>query len=466
MAGHDGVARALAHAARARPRRERALAELVAIPSVSSDRRRAADVARAARAVARLLADAGLERVRLLPGARGPLVLAEHRRRAAGRAPCLLIYGHYDVVPAGGGWTATAPFAPLVRDGFLYGRGASDDKGPALCHVAALEAWLRATGRLPVDVVCVFDGEEEVGSPTLRALLRRRGDALGATAAVVSDTRTLGPDRPTLVTALRGSLVGHVRVTGPRADLHSGQHGGVLAGPAEVVARLIASLHAPDGSVAVRGFYAGARRAAPAERARLRRVAPGDRAVLAHAGVAAGAGEPGWGAFERATLRPSLTVARLAAGAKGADSVIPARAEATISLRLVPGQQPMEIAQRVRDHLARRVPPGLRLDVAFGKASRPWSAQRDAPVLTAAERALAASFPRPPARLPSGGTIPVVSALHDAGLPVALMGFARPDDGMHGADERVDLTVLARGTAACVRFLAELGAGSPRQTAW
>src|SRR4051794_19034538 len=217
-----GLQRALAQLAATRGQRHRALARLVTIPSVSSDPRHAGDVERAADQLATMLTRLGLQRVRTVATRGGPLIVAEHRRHR--RGPCLLVYGHYDVVPAGapGAWR-TPPFAPTIRGGFMYGRGASDDKGPLLCHLAALGAWLRATGALPVDVVCVLDGEEEIGSPGLRAFLRRRGRELGATVAVVSDTRTLGPDQPTLITSLRGTLVCEIRLTGPRGDLHSGQ---------------------------------------------------------------------------------------------------------------------------------------------------------------------------------------------------------------------------------------------------
>jgi acetylornithine deacetylase/succinyl-diaminopimelate desuccinylase-like protein len=452
-----GVDGALAHLAANPAERTRALAELVAIPSVSSDPRRAPDMRCAARLLARSLARAGLDRVSVARTRGHPLVLAEHRRRPGG--PCLLIYGHYDVVPAGRrrDWSSP-PFTPTIDGRFMYGRGVSDDKGPLLCHVAALSAWLRGPGRLPIDVVCLFDGEEEIGSPGLRSFVRTHGRRLGATAAVVSDTRALGADRPTLVTSLRGKVVCDVAVAGPRRDLHSGQYGGAVNDPANVLAGLLASLHDSTGRVAIPGFYDAVRPVPAAERARLARHVPSDAAFLSGTGVREGAGEAGFSAFERAALRPSLTVSRLAAGGRRTDSIIPSRAAATVSLRLVADQRPAEIARQLRRHLADRTPPSVTTTIATRKASPPWTLPHETPQLRAAARALAASFPHPPVVLPSGGTIAVVSILARLGLPVIMMGFARPDDGMHGPDERADLTLLDRGAGACARLLAELAA--------
>lgn len=450
-----GLDRALAHLNATRRQRHRALARLVSIPSVSSDPRHARDVEGAARELALLLSRAGLRHVRTVRTRGGPILLAEHRRRGG---PCLLIYGHYDVVPAGpaAAWR-TPPFSPTIRGRFMYGRGASDDKGPLLCHLAALGAWLRTTGRLPIDVVVALDGEEEVGSPGLRAFLRRHGRELGATVSVVSDTRMLGPDRPTLITALRGTLVCGLRITGPRADLHSGQYGGAIRNPAEALAGLVASLHDGRGRITVPGFYDRVRPIPAAGRARLSHVGPSDRELLAAAGAPSGFGERGWTAFERTTLRPALTVARLAAGRAGTDAVIPASAEATLSLRLVADQDPADIAQRLRRTLAARTPPGVALELFTAKATPPWRISPASGPLRAASRALTQTFACPPVPVPSGGTVPVVSALAELGLPVIMMGFARPDDGIHGPNERADLTLLDRGARAAARLLSELG---------
>jgi acetylornithine deacetylase/succinyl-diaminopimelate desuccinylase-like protein len=409
-----------------------------------------------------MLREIGLDRVRMVRTNGGPIVLGESRR--SGPGPCLLIYGHYDVVPAGprAAWR-TPPFTATVSDGFTYGRGACDDKGPLMCHLAALRAWLSDGDRPPIDVVCMLDGEEEVGSPGLRAFLQRAGRGLGATVAVVSDTRTLGPDRPTLITGLRGGLVCRLRLTGPARNLHSGQYGGAIHDPAEALADLVASLHDERGRVTVPGFYDGVRIPSPAERARLRRVAPSDRALLATAGAGHGHGEAGWSAFERTTLRPALSVSQISSGERGSDSVIPATAEATISLRLVSDQTPARIAEQLQRALIARTPPTVGIQLVTRKLTRPWRIAGTSPALRAASRALAASFPHPPVALPSGGTVSVVPELAGLGIPVILMGFARPDDGMHGPNERADLTLLDRGAAACTRLLAELAAspGTP-----
>lgn len=451
------LGRALSYVAAARGPRERALARLVSVPSVSSEPAHRGDVHRAAELLAGMLRTIGLERVRMVATRSGPIVLGEHRRR--GRRPCLLIYGHYDVVPAGRRqeWR-TAPFSPTVRGQFMYGRGTCDDKGPLMCHLASLEAWLRGAGGLPIDVVCVFDGEEEVGSPGLRAFLRAHGRTLGATVAVVSDTRTLGPDRPTLITGLRGGLVCRVRMTAARRNLHSGQYGGAVHDPGGALAALLASLRDDDKRITIPGFYDDVRAPSPAERARLRRSAPSDAELLAAAGARAGYGERGWSAFERTTLRPALTVSRIGSGQPSSDSIIPAIAEATISLRLVNDQSPSRAAEQLRRTLTARTPPEVAIGIAISKMTLPWRIATSSPALMAAARALAASFPNPAVALPSGGTVPVVSELARLGIPVILMGFARPDDGMHSPNERADLTLLDRGARACTRLVAELAA--------
>ncbi len=447
---------ALAYAASAAVRRRwiDALASLVAIPSVSAEPAHHADVRRAAAHLAGLARRAGLDV--MLESARGGAPHVVGRRRGSG-GPALLAYGHYDVQPAGGGWHAD-PFAPVVREGKLYGRGASDDKGQLFIHLAALEAYVASAGAPPLDLTVWFEGEEEIGSPSAPFFLDRRLGALRADAVVVCDTEMASAARPSLIYGLRGSVVIDAAVSGPARDLHSGRYGGAVANPLHGLAALVASLHDDEGRVAVEGFYERVRDVPTAERVRLLD-GPDDGALAAQAGVDPVAGEPGFSAYERTTIRPALVVTGIASGARGADgkASIPARASARITARLVPEQDPVATAGALRAHLAARVPAGLRLELALRGASPALVLPAGDPALAAAARALRVTYGSWPALLRSGGSIPLVGQLHRRlGAPVVLMGFGLPSDAIHGPNERLDLAQFFRGVETMIRFYAEL----------
>ena len=460
--GGGGSDAALRAAARLRPAQLAELEQLVAIPSVSGEPRHRADRRRAAGWLLARLRALGL-RARTLGPPGAPLVYGEWP--APRGAPTLLLYGHYDVVaPSPLSAWHSPPFEPVVRDGHLYGRGSSDDKGPILCQLTALRAWAQARGRPPVGVRCLFEGEEESGSGTLLELLRSPPPWLAADAVLVCDTRMLGPGRPTLIEGLRGDLAAELVVTCAPRDLHSGAFGGAVRNPAQLLCELVAGLHDAHGRIAIPGFYARVRPA----RARPGAGSPSDRALLAQAGVQTGCGERGYSAYERTTLRPSLDVSGLVAGhtGRGVKSIVPAQARAKLSLRLVPDQRPDEVARLLRRHLQAQAPAGTRVELILGKRAPPYAGDAGDWASRAAARALRASFGRDPIVLRSGGSIPVVGAFARAlRAPVVLMGFASPDDGMHAADERFSLDSLARGTAACVRLLGELAGGGSRMTA-
>lgn len=427
-----------------------ALLDFLRFPSVSGDSARAADVARCAAWLAGLLRRVGLPAVRVVRTPGHPVVYAEWLG-APGR-PTVLVYGHYDVQPADPAEWTTPPFEPHVRGGAVYARGASDDKGPILAHVTAVAGLLRR-GRPPVNVKLLFEGEEEVGSPHLPGFLRRHRGRLAADVAVVSDTRMAGPGRPAIVYGQRGSLHLELEVTGPPRDLHSGAFGGAVRNPADVLCRLLAGLHDASGRVAVPDFYRGVRPASRVERAELAAAGPLEAELLRDAGVAAGWGEPGFTAFERTALRPAVVVAHLSAGA-GGGSAVPARAAAKVNVRLVPDQDPVATAAEFRRYIAARVPAGVRTAVRVRSATPPVLFDRAHPALRVAAAALRSAFGADPVFLRSGGTIPVARLLRDVlGAPVVLMGFSRPDDRMHGPDERFHLADLAHGAEAAAGFL-------------
>jgi acetylornithine deacetylase/succinyl-diaminopimelate desuccinylase-like protein len=444
----------------ARAHRDRFLAELksfVRIPSVSAEPVHAGDIRRCASWLARHLEQIGMARVRIIPTPRHPIVQAAWRK-APGR-PTVLVYGHYDVQPAESvsAWR-TPPFEPTVVGNDLFGRGACDDKGQLFCHVKAIEAYL-ATGRaLPVNVVCLFEGEEEIGSPHLQEFLARHRRAIRADVAVMSDTRILGPDHPALTYALRGGLAFELDVHGPAHDLHSGNFGGAVHNPLQALCELVARLHDASGRVAVPGFYDQVRAVGPEERAAMARAGPTEASLLRNAGVRAGWGERGYSALERTTIRPALTINGLAGGYQGTGgkAVIPARATAKLSVRLVPDQDPYTIKRLIRAHLSRIAPPTVQITVRFHSAARPALIDRRHPAMRAAAIAYARAFGAKPVYLRSGGTIPVVDMLRSLEIPTVLMGFALPDDRMHGPNEKFHLPNFRRGIEACIHFLAEV----------
>jgi acetylornithine deacetylase/succinyl-diaminopimelate desuccinylase-like protein len=451
MPATDAPLRALAGS---RSRWIQNLAEFVSIPSVSSERRHADDVRRAAGWLHRRLREAGIPSTGLIETAGAPLVWGEWS--VSPRAPTVLMYGHYDVVAPGSerSWHSPA-FVAVQRGRFMYGRGASDDKGPLLTQLSAVQAWARAHGQPPVNVLCLYEGEEEVGSPHLMRLLRAGRLPTAARhrvdAVLVCDTRMVAPARPALTVGLRGALAADVEVRGSARDLHPGAFGGVVANPAGELTTLVASLHDQDGRVAINGFYQDVEPPPHAHRdtAAERLVA---QQLLSHAGTHGSKGERGFSAYERGALRPSLDALSLAAGRTGG-ATIPARAVARLSFRLVPNQNPRRVAQLLERHVASRSRHGLTVRIKFSHAARPVAIAPRQPAIRAAELALRAGFGHPPALLRSGGTIPVVQLFAARVAVPVLMGFARPDDGMHGPNERVDLAALAAGGRSLVHFL-------------
>jgi len=458
LVGTPAVEAALAYARRHRERFLDELADFVRFPSVSSDPRHADDVMACARWLTGHLGGLSASEVRIIPTARHPIVHAAWRPAKA--KPTVLIYGHYDVVSADPlqAWRSP-PFVATRRGESLYGRGTSDDKGQLFAHLKALEAFLRTSGTLPTHVVCLFDGDEELGSPSLGMLLASQRHAFEADFAVVSDTPILGPGRPALTYALRGLLSLEARVAGPRNDLHSGQFGGVVHNPAQVLCDLVSSLHDASGRVAVAGFYDRVRPAREAERASMVRMGPTDYQVRLDAGIDEAWGEPGYTHFERITLRPALSVNGLAGGhaGPGPKTVIPSSARTKLSVRLVPDQEPEEIADLLREHFERLAPTTVRVDVTTDTAVRPFLADPDQPGVRVAREAYRRGFGTVPAFLRAGGSIPAVGMLQEAlGRSPLLMGFALPDDGMHGPNERLHLPTFWSAIETSIWLLAGL----------
>ncbi len=437
----------------------RGLAEFVRFPSVSAQPQHSTEVRRCAEWLAEHLQAIGLKRVRIIPTARHPLVYADWQN--APQQPTVLIYGHYDVQPGDplAEWKSP-PFQPSLRGANLYGRGASDDKGQLFIHVKALECYLRTVGNLPVNVKCLFEGEEEIGSPNLPAFLARYRQKLSADVAIISDMPILAPDRPAITYALRGALGLELEVAGPKYDLHSGIFGGAVHNPLQALGEIIARLHDAGGRIAIPGFYDRVRIWSENERDFMSQNGPTDSEILRHAQVGCGWGEPYFTLYERTTIRPALTVNGIVGGYQGAGpkAVIPARVVAKLNFRLAPDQDPQEIDRLFRRYVADITPPTVRTTIRTQLAAPPALVDRNHPAMRAAAVAYRRGFGAMPVFLRSGGTIPVVNLLHQAlGIPTVLMGFALPDDQMHGPNEKFHLPNFFNGIITSICFLSEVG---------
>lgn len=434
------------------------LAALVRHPSVSSEPRHAADTRGCAAWLARHLRVIGLEDVRVWQTGGHPIV-SGHWRHAPGR-PTVLFYGHYDVQPSDPEheWS-TPPFEPTVRGDRLYGRGAADDKGQMFAHLKAIESWLRTCGALPVNVTCLLEGEEEIGSTHLPTFLGTHRELVAADAAVVSDMRIGGPDRPSLTESLRGALRLELTVRGPRADLHSGHFGGAVHNPLQALCRIVVQLQDARGRMAIPGFYDRVRDLSADERREMAAVGPSDRDILAAAGTAWGWGEPGYTAYERTTIRPALTITAVHSGHQGpgVKAVIPARASAILDFRLVVDQDPVEIDWLCRRFVARIVPPSVTVTLRTLFGASPVSTPRASSAVRAAAAAYRTGFGRAPVFLRTGGTIPVVHMLERMlRVPTVMMGFALPDSNQHAPDENLHLPTFFHGIRTSIQFLREM----------
>ena len=441
---------------------QRELFDFLRIPSVSARSEHDADTARAAEWTAAALRDAGLEAT-VHPTAGHPVVVGEWRGAGVG-APTVLVYGHYDVQPAEplDLWTSP-PFEPAIRDGRLYARGSVDDKGQLFLHVKALEAHLRARGRLPVNVVVLAEGEEEVGSEHLAPFIEAHADRLRCDAVVISDSAMFAPGLPSILSSLRGLAYFQIDVQGPAQDLHSGSYGGAVVNPAMALARILGTLHDADGRVAIPGFYDAVREWPAAVRTQMKGLPFDDEHFRAETGAPALGGEKGYTVLERLWTRPTCEVNGLLSGytGEGAKTVLPAKAMAKVSCRLVPDQAPAEIERLMKAHVAKVAPKGVTVTVTHLHGGSPWRAELNGPLFDAARRALAAAFGREPVITGEGGSIPVVGDFaRILGAPVALIGFGLPGENAHAPDEWMSMENFTKGMRAVATLWDELGAGA------
>jgi acetylornithine deacetylase/succinyl-diaminopimelate desuccinylase-like protein len=435
------------------------LKEFVSFPSVSARPENAGDMVQCAEWLAKHLRRIGMQRVRVTSTRGHPLVYGEWIDDP--RRPTVIIYGHYDVQPADplDQWRSP-PFAPLVRENNIYGRGASDDKGQLFAHLKALESCLRTTGTLPVNVKCLFEGEEEIGSPNFAPFLAQNKTALAADIVVVSDTLIPSTDRPAITYAMRGALSLELEVTGAESDLHDGLFGGMINNPLKGLCDIVAGLHTSAGKISIPGFYDRVLQVSPEERRFMARNGPTDAKLLKSAGTAKFWGEQGFTLYERTTIRPSLTISGITGGYQGVGpkSVIPARASAKLNFRLVPHQNPREIEQLVRKQITRLTPFTLQSTTRTYLSADPVVVDRNHPLIRAAAAACGKGFGASPVFVRSGGTNPAVAAFQNIlGVPIALMGFGLANDQIHAPNEKFNLSNFRNGIATSVLFMHEVG---------
>jgi acetylornithine deacetylase/succinyl-diaminopimelate desuccinylase-like protein len=460
MIADDGVLRHL------RGRRDEILGRLVefaSIPSVSTDPAHAADIERAAHWVAAELAAAGPLAVRTLPTipAGGHPVVYGEWLGAPGKTT-ILVYGHYDVQPPDplGKWHSP-PWAPTVRDGRLYARGVSDDKGPMLIPIAVAAAFFGTDGRLPINVKFLFEGEEEIGSRHLEVFVREHKDLLAADVVVSADGAMWRVEEPSLTVASRGLCGLELTLRAAAKDLHSGRHGGGVANPLHAMAALIASLHDAAGRVAVDGFYHDVRELSPGEHAALAALPFDERAYLSQIGAASLFGEAGYSTLERLWTRPTLEVNGMWGGYQGPGqkTVIPSEAYAKITCRLVPDQDPHDVADRVRRHLEAHAPAGTQLSVRIADhGSRAAGVSSDHFALKAAAAALTATYGVHPLFVRMGGTVPIADLfLRLMGVATIFFSFSTADEDFHAPNEFFRLHRLHEGLDAWARLWNILG---------
>jgi acetylornithine deacetylase/succinyl-diaminopimelate desuccinylase-like protein len=435
------------------------LCDFLRIPSVSARSEHNADVRRAAEFVHAALASIGLE-VELVPTPGHPIVLGEWRK-AGPSAPTYLVYGHYDVQPAEplDLWLSP-PFEPTVRDGKLYARGSVDDKGQLYLHVKALEAHLKVRGSLPVNIVVVAEGEEEVGSENLADFVKANADRLACDGVVISDSSMFAPGIPSILSSLRGLAYFQIDVEGPTVDLHSGSYGGAVVNPAMALARILATFHDEKRSVAIPGFYDAVRAWPDAVRTQMRGLPFDDEHFRAETGAKALGGERGYSTLERVWTRPTCEVNGLLSGytGEGAKTVLPSMAMAKVSCRLVPDQNPQEVGRLMREHVQRVAPPEVKVTVTELHGGRPWRADLSGPLFDAGCKALEAAFGRTPVIVGEGGSIPVVGDFESIlGVPVLLMGFGLPGENAHAPNEWMSIENYEKGMRAVASLWSSLG---------
>ncbi|HWQ83660.1 MAG TPA: dipeptidase, partial [Anaerolineales bacterium] len=430
------------------------LKDFVAIPSISTDTEATPDIQRAAEWVAGQLQGMGIENVAILPTSGHPVVYGEWLNAGADR-PTVLVYGHYDVQPVEPLelWD-TPPFEATEKGAHLYGRGASDMKGQVVICLSAVQALLE-TSSLAVNLKFLIEGEEEIGSPALEKFIPEHKALLACDVALNADTGMMGAEIPTITYGLRGLGYYELWVYGPRQDLHSGLFGGAIHNPAQVLCDLIAGMHDDQGRVTLPGFYAAVRELSPEERAELARLPHGDEFVLEQSGAPALYGEAGYTNTERIGARPTLEINGILSGFTGVGqkTVLPSKAMAKISMRLVPNQDADQVLEQLRQYLVAKAPPTVTWELKKLSGGDPSISDIHHPAVAAMVKALETVWGVRPLYRREGGSVPVVAKFQKVlGIESVCTGFGLPDDNLHAPNEKLHLPTFYRGLDAAVHF--------------
>ena len=431
--------------------------ELCRFPTVSTLSAHKDDLVLAARWLQELATSIGLE-AQIMETGGHPSVFAEYH--AGADKPTYLVYGHYDVQPVGEEklWDQDA-FEPVVKDDWLICRGAADDKAQFLVYFRAAAAWLATRQTLPVNLKFLIEGEEEIGSPNLAAFIEQHQDLLKCDHILISDTGLYQDGWPTITYGTRGLLYKEIILSGPTFNLHSGSFGGTVANPAHVLAELLAGLHDEDGRVALPGFYDKVAKPEPEERDALNSLPFNDEQYAEQLGVPKPYGETGYSTNERRWIRPTLECNGVYGGfmGEGANTIVPAKAGAKISLRLVPNQSSKELSELFDRTIKERCPDTVRLEIGNHGQADAYVAPLDAPIMAAARAALEETFERDVALVREGGSLPILPMFKERlGVDCLMLGLASPDCAAHGPNEKIYLPDLNRGTQAIARLFAKL----------
>lgn len=437
----------------------RELFEMLRIPSLSGDPAHAGDVRRAAEWLAAHMQQLGLDRVQVMETAGHPVVYGEWLGAGPDK-PTMLVYGHYDVVPAemADGWN-TPPFEPVIQDGKIYARGATDDKGQLFIHVKALEAYLKTAGTAPINVKFLIEGEEEVSSPNLLPFIQEHLPLLQADVCVISDSSMRVIEEPAITHSLRGMTYMEIEVQGPTDDLHSGFWGGATHNPALALVEILGKLYNEDQTIAVPGFYDDVAPLTAAERAMIAKNPLSEEQFKAATGVPAVWGDSRYSIRERVSARPTLDINGLWSGwsGPGPKTIVPAKAGCKISSRLVGNQDPHKIYELVKQYVESIAPPTVKVEVRLLTTGRPALIPFDLPEMQAAARAYEKGWGHTPIFTRGGGSIPVVADISDLmGIPVVMMGYGLDTDGLHSPNEHYSVEMFARGIETAIVYLEEL----------
>lgn len=429
------------------------LFSLIRIPSISALPAHKEDMLACAERWRQLLLEAGADEAMVMPSEGRPLVYAE--KRVSPDAPTVLVYAHYDVMPAEPLelWK-NPPFEPEIRDGHIWARGADDDKGQSMIQVKAFEYLVRE-GLLHHNVKFIFEGEEEIGSPSLNAFLKAHKELLKADVILVSDTSMLGADLPSLTTGLRGLAYWEIEVTGPNRDLHSGHFGGAVANPINVLCDLLSKVIDADGRITVPHFYDDVEEVPAAERAMIAQIPFDEKKYMEAIGVKALKGEKGYSTLERNSCRPSFDVCGIWGGytGEGSKTVLPSKAYAKVSSRLVPHQQHEKISQLFVDYLTQQAPDYVQVKVTPLHGGEGYVCPIHHPAYQAAEKGFEKAFGKKPLAVRRGGSIPIISDFEQIlGIKTILMGFGLESDAIHSPNENFSLDIFRKGIEAVVEF--------------